>query len=83
MDKETKDGLFLVLMFILILLLLMMIILFVKYKNIIVTDALTYGMEKHEFQYCLCIDKSGETWESYEGGFIKNKKEQVIFNGTG
>ncbi len=83
MHSEKKQTIFLVLIFILIIALIITIVMFIKYKNLIIEDTLTYGMKSHGFQYCSCIDNSGQTWESYDGGFIKNKKELVIFNGSG
>lgn len=83
MHSERKQTIFLVLIFILIIALIVAIVFLIKYKNLIITDALTYGMKSHDFQYCSCIDNSGQTWESYDGGFIKNKKELVIFDGAG
>ena len=78
MNSEKKQTIFLVLIFILIIVLIITIVIFIKYKNLIIEDTLTYGMKSHDFQYCSCIDNSGQTWESYEGGFIKNKQSNLI-----
>jgi len=74
MDEEKKQNIFLILMVVCIICLIICIILFIKYKNLITTDPLIYGMEEHNFTSCSCYDGDGYRWDSTDDGFLKEEE---------
>ena len=78
MERSEKiQIIFLVLIAALIFLMIFTISIFLKNKNLITQDPLKYGMQIHNFTSCSCIDGKGESWYSYEGGFINKNVEQL------
>jgi hypothetical protein len=66
-----KETIFLILIVICIFLFVYTIVQFIQNKDLITTDALTYGMKTHNFTYCQCFDGNNGVWESKDGGFLK------------
>ena len=69
--NDIKQIVFLVLIFVAICLMLFLIITLIQNKNLIMSDALSYGMNKHNFTFCSCVDDSGNFYEIRNNTFIK------------
>ncbi len=63
-SEDKKQLLFLILLAIAIMVLIICIVLLIRYKDEITSDPLIYGMRKHKFEYCSCIDYNGVSWNS-------------------
>jgi len=50
----------------------------IEQKDVIVSDPLIYGMNKHNFTSCSCQDGSGLVWESQGKGFTSTKIDTSI-----
>ena len=67
-----------ILMVISICALIVTVITLLKNKEVITKDPLTYGMDKHDFTNCSCIDKQGKYWTSGDGGFYHYDRTDPI-----
>ena len=59
--REINQLIFNILLLMLICLLIYLVVVFVRNKNLISTDAISYGMDKYNFSSCACTDSEGKT----------------------
>jgi hypothetical protein len=60
MDKDKREYLILLVVFILICLLVLLIVILINNINLIKQDAIIYGMERHGFSQCNCLDSNSQ-----------------------
>lgn len=75
---QLLSVLFIILLIITIIIMIFTINLFLKNKDLITSDPLTYGMKIHNFTSCSCFDNQGKDWYSYNGGFIHKEQGMEI-----
>ena len=63
---------FLIFLIILVFVLMFLTIAFFRYGKAITSDPLIYGMKKHNYTYCECLDSKERVWKSSKYGFYSN-----------
>jgi hypothetical protein len=79
--SDFKQNIFLILLVVAICVMIFTVLTLIKNKNIILSDAISYGMKSHNFKTCSCFDDSGNLWYSEGNGFV-SQNGGIIFNGT-
>ena len=70
--KEADEKMQVIMLFLITIFIICLIVtisLLLHYKNLIISDPLSYGMEVHGFTSCSCYDSDNKYWESTDNGF--------------
>ena len=81
-ERMNLQIIFLILFFVAVVALVFVITILIKEKDLISKDPLRYGMDVHHFESCTCIDTEGNQWQSYENGFMTERRSKNWVNYT-